>query len=129
MAVACRAKEAFYSREARARSWPASMTKASHHSGSEDEGGEVACQGVPRIHTSHEMEWVSACKQGRAADADFSYSGPLTEICLLGNIAKRVDSRIVGTRESQDHELAGSEQVRPQRVSQRLVAVARRGRG
>jgi predicted dehydrogenase len=55
---------------------------------------------LPRIHTSHEMEWVGACKQGRAADADFSYSGPLTEICLLGNIAKRVDSRIVWDAEN-----------------------------
>ena len=26
--------------------------------------------------------------------ADFAYSGPLTETCLLGNIAKRVDGRI-----------------------------------
>jgi hypothetical protein len=37
---------------------------------------------------------VRACKTGDPAGADFSYSGPLTEICLLGNIAKRVDTRI-----------------------------------
>ena len=28
------------------------------------------------------------------AGAHFGYSGPLTETCLLGNIAKRVDARI-----------------------------------
>ena len=31
---------------------------------------------------------------GQRAGADFEYSGLLTEICLLGNIAKRVDARI-----------------------------------
>ena len=28
------------------------------------------------------------------ASAPFEYSAPLTEICLLGNIAKRMDARI-----------------------------------
>ncbi len=49
---------------------------------------------LPRIKGSHEMDWVEACKTGRAAGANFGYSGPLTEMCLLGNIAKRVDARI-----------------------------------
>lgn len=46
-------------------------------------------ESLPRIEGSHEMEWANACKGGRPADADFSYSGPLTEVALLGNIAKR----------------------------------------
>ena len=45
---------------------------------------------IPRVNGSHEMDWVQACKDGRAAGADFSYSGPLTEVALLGNIAKRL---------------------------------------
>ena len=49
---------------------------------------------IPRVHGSHEQDWVRACKTGQPAGADFSYSGPLTEICVLGNIAKRVDTRI-----------------------------------
>ncbi|MGA2032452.1 MAG: Gfo/Idh/MocA family oxidoreductase [Thermoguttaceae bacterium] len=49
---------------------------------------------LPRVAGSHEQDWVRACKTGRPAGADFSYSGPLTETCLLGNIAKRVDARI-----------------------------------
>ncbi|MCF7956395.1 MAG: gfo/Idh/MocA family oxidoreductase, partial [Phycisphaerae bacterium] len=49
---------------------------------------------IPRITTSHEMEWVNAIKEGRKASADFEYSGPLTEFVLLGNLAKRVQSII-----------------------------------
>ncbi len=49
---------------------------------------------IPRVQGSHEQDWVRACKAGRKAGADFEYSGLLTEICLLGNIAKRVDARI-----------------------------------
>ena len=49
---------------------------------------------IPRVNTSHEMDFVNSCKAGKPAGADFSYSGPLTEICQLGNVAKRVDARI-----------------------------------
>ena len=49
---------------------------------------------LPRVPDSHEMDWVRACQSGQPAGADFSYSGPLAEICCLGNIAKRVDARI-----------------------------------
>jgi predicted dehydrogenase len=49
---------------------------------------------IPRVPDSHEMDWVRACKAGVKADAPFEYSGPLTEICLLGNVAKRLDGRI-----------------------------------
>ncbi len=49
---------------------------------------------IPRVGGSHEMNWANACKSGETAGADFSYSGPLAEICCLGNIAKRVDTRL-----------------------------------
>jgi predicted dehydrogenase len=49
---------------------------------------------LPRIVGTHEMDWVNAAKQGRQPGAHFGYSGPLTETCLLGNIAKRMDARI-----------------------------------
>ncbi len=49
---------------------------------------------LPRVKTSHEMDWVRACKTGDPAGSNFEISGPLTETCLLGNIAKRVDARI-----------------------------------
>jgi predicted dehydrogenase len=49
---------------------------------------------LPRVEGTHEQDWVRACKTGKPAGADFSYSGPLTETCLLGNIAIRMDARI-----------------------------------
>lgn len=49
---------------------------------------------LPRVTGTHEQEWVDSAKAGRKAGACFEYSGPLTEICLLGNVAKRVDTRI-----------------------------------
>ncbi len=49
---------------------------------------------IPRVQGTHEQDWIRACKAGEKAGADFSYAAPLTEICLLGNIAKRVDARI-----------------------------------
>jgi predicted dehydrogenase len=49
---------------------------------------------IPRVEGSHEQDWVRACKSGQRAGADFEYSALLTEICLLGNVAKRVDTRI-----------------------------------
>jgi predicted dehydrogenase len=49
---------------------------------------------LPRIAGGHEQDWVRAAKAGTPAGADFAYSGPLTEMCLLGNVAKRVDARI-----------------------------------
>ncbi|MGD0091546.1 MAG: Gfo/Idh/MocA family oxidoreductase [Planctomycetota bacterium] len=57
-------------------------------------------QKIPRITMPHEQDWARACKAGKPAGADFSYSGPLTEMCLLGNIAKRVDARIEWDAES-----------------------------
>jgi len=49
---------------------------------------------IGRVEGSHERDWARACKAGTKAGAAFEYSGPLTEICLLGNVAKRLDTRI-----------------------------------
>ncbi|MBN2312085.1 MAG: Gfo/Idh/MocA family oxidoreductase [Candidatus Hydrogenedentes bacterium] len=43
---------------------------------------------------SIETDWAWAIRNGKKACADFAYSGPLTEICMLGNIAKRVGGTI-----------------------------------
>jgi len=51
-------------------------------------------QSIPRVQGTHEQDWVRACKSGQKAGADFEYSALLTEICLLGNVAKRMDTRI-----------------------------------
>ena len=44
---------------------------------------------LPRIKGGHEQNWIDSIKAGSMASADFSYSGPLTELALLGNLAKR----------------------------------------
>jgi len=49
---------------------------------------------LPRVKGTHEMDWVRACKEGTQPGAHFGYSGPLTEICLLGNVATCVDAKI-----------------------------------
>ena len=41
---------------------------------------------IPRSPGIHE-EWIEAIKNGGKSTTDFSYSGPLTEAMLLGNIA------------------------------------------
>ena len=57
---------------------------------------------IPRLKGEHEQDWVKAIKEGRKAGADFEYSGPLTEICLLGNVAKRADARLLWDHEKME---------------------------
>ncbi|HBS38674.1 MAG TPA: oxidoreductase [Rhodobacteraceae bacterium] len=42
----------------------------------------------------HMQEWIEACKGGEPAQANFDYSGPLTEMVLLGNLAVRSGKKI-----------------------------------
>jgi predicted dehydrogenase len=49
---------------------------------------------IPDSRAGHWMEWVNACKTGKPASCDFSYSGPLTEANHLGNVAYRVGKKI-----------------------------------
>jgi hypothetical protein len=44
---------------------------------------------IPRSPGIHE-EWIAAIKEGKKSTTDFSYSGTLTEVMLLGNIALRM---------------------------------------
>ena len=44
----------------------------------------------PGLHA----EWVNACKGGPKALANFDYSGPMTEMVLLGNIAIKAKQKI-----------------------------------
>jgi hypothetical protein len=41
---------------------------------------------LERITTSHEMNWVNACKDGKQATSSFDYAGPFTEMLLMGNL-------------------------------------------
>jgi hypothetical protein len=40
------------------------------------------------------QEWIDACKGGPRPLADFDYSGPMTEMVLLGNVAIRAKTKI-----------------------------------
>ena len=41
----------------------------------------------------HEKDWVRACKGGKPACSNFDYSGPLSEMVLMGNLAVRFPER------------------------------------
>jgi len=42
----------------------------------------------------HHVQWLRACKENHATSSDFEYAASLTETCLLGNIATRVDKTL-----------------------------------
>jgi len=44
---------------------------------------------IPRIKGSHYAEWIRGCKGGPKPGSNFDYSGPFTEMVLLGNVAIR----------------------------------------
>lgn len=44
---------------------------------------------IPRVKVKHEMDWVKACKGERPACSNFDYSGPLSEVVVMGNLAIR----------------------------------------
>lgn len=46
---------------------------------------------IPRSPGIHE-EWIAAIKAGKKSTTDFEYSGKLTEVMLLGNIAVRMQA-------------------------------------
>ena len=51
---------------------------------------------IPRIPSeNHELDWVRAARTGTPAVSNFEYAAHLTEICLLGNVAKRADARVL----------------------------------
>lgn len=50
---------------------------------------------IPRVPKgNHYQDWIAAIKEGRPAGSDFAYAAPLTEICQLGNVAKKMNGRI-----------------------------------
>ena len=50
---------------------------------------------LPRVNEIHEQGWIQAIKGGTKASSDFSISGPLTELVLLGNVAKRMRTNLM----------------------------------
>ena len=54
----------------------------------------VSPQKLPRIATSHEMNWVDAAKGKTEASCPFDYAARLTEVMLLGIVSLRVGRKI-----------------------------------
>ena len=51
---------------------------------------------IPRVangENGHEQDWIRACKGGAPASSNFEYSGPLSEMVLMGNLAVRFPDR------------------------------------
>jgi predicted dehydrogenase len=56
---------------------------------------------IPRIKGSHADDWIQSCKEGGIpASSNFGYSGPLTEMVLLGVMAVRTGEKIVCDHET-----------------------------
>ena len=49
-------------------------------------------QSLPRS-LGHHKEWIEACKGNGTTESDFSFAGPLTEACQLGNICLRMGGK------------------------------------
>jgi predicted dehydrogenase len=50
---------------------------------------------IPRVPKSDShLEWITACKGGPVPGSNFEYSGPLTEMVLIGNLAIRLGKKI-----------------------------------
>ena len=48
---------------------------------------------VPDGEGGHEQDWIRACKGGPPASSNFDFSGPLSEMVLMGNLAVRYPNR------------------------------------
>lgn len=54
---------------------------------------ELPPKTIPRVQ-GHHQDWIEACKGGGPTSANFDYSGQLTEMVLLGNVALRTGKKI-----------------------------------
>ncbi|MCF7955429.1 MAG: Gfo/Idh/MocA family oxidoreductase [Phycisphaerae bacterium] len=50
---------------------------------------------IKRIKGSHEQNWIDACKGGDPACSNFDYSGPFTEMVVMGNFAIRMPGKLL----------------------------------
>ncbi len=55
----------------------------------------VTIDRIPGGEKGHEQDWVRACKGDKPASSNFDYSGPLSEMVLMGNLAIRFPNRFL----------------------------------
>ena len=54
---------------------------------------KLAIERIPGGEQGHEKDWIRACKGGKPASSNFDFSGPLSEMVLMGNLAVRYPNR------------------------------------
>ena len=54
---------------------------------------EKTLERVPGGEQGHEKDWIRACKDGKPSCSNFDFSGPLSEMVLMGNLAVRFPNR------------------------------------
>ena len=54
---------------------------------------KLAVERIPFGEEGHEKDWIRACKGGKPASSNFDFSGPLSEMVLMGNLAVRYPNR------------------------------------
>ena len=54
---------------------------------------EKTLERVPGGEQGHEKDWIRACKENKPACSNFDFSGPLSEMVLMGNLAVRFPNR------------------------------------
>ncbi len=102
--------------------YPESRAKAGRRNSQDDS----------RALTDHYQEWITACKGGQPAGANFDWAGPLAESVLLGNVALRTAApgrpdalqAALGFRRPQVHEPGGGQPIPPPRLPCRLESIA-----
>ncbi len=50
---------------------------------------------IPKGEDGHEQDWIRSCKDGKLSSSNFDYSGPLSEMVLMGNLAVRFPGRLL----------------------------------
>jgi len=43
-----------------------------------------------RVKGTHEEDWIRRCKDVKQPSANFGFSGPFTDMVLLGDVARRI---------------------------------------
>ena len=80
--------------------------------------GQDASTAFPAAQDGHEQDWVRACKGGKPASSNFDFSGPLSEMVLMGNLAVRYPQpqTALGRREDGSDQRRRSQRLRPPAV-------------
>ena len=96
--------------------------------GSRAEQFQDVPQTIRRV-PNEDAEWIEACRGGPKPLSSFDYSGPFTEMVLLGNLAVRLGKKDrMGRGGAESQERPGSRRIDPPRVPTGLESAGASGR-